>query len=196
MTISGEIILDDTIPAPRALEQQHVEGCTLINNRKALLEHLPKNAICAEIGIEKGNFTKDIWSITKPKKLHLVEITPEFIDLAQTTYKQQCLEGTIETHLGDSAETLGSFPDHYFDWIYIDADHAYTPVKKELEHARRIVKPNGLIGLHDYTLYDPHAKTPYGVVHAVNEFCHTHNYKLTHYALSPYGFNSVVLKKI
>ena len=34
---------------------------------------MPKNAICAEIGVWRGDFTKYILKKTKPEKIHLID---------------------------------------------------------------------------------------------------------------------------
>ncbi|HIF08442.1 MAG TPA: hypothetical protein EYQ81_00345 [Sneathiellales bacterium] len=38
-----------------------------------LLDRLAKNAVCAEIGVWKGDFSAQILKITAPKQLHLVD---------------------------------------------------------------------------------------------------------------------------
>jgi len=34
---------------------------------------MPKNSICAEIGVNRGNFSKSILKIVQPKKLYLID---------------------------------------------------------------------------------------------------------------------------
>ena len=43
------------------------------NSRILLLRKMPKGAICAEIGVWKGDFSKLILNITSPMKLHLID---------------------------------------------------------------------------------------------------------------------------
>ena len=48
--------------------------CFRMNNpRLKLLKKMPKHAVCAEIGVWKGTFSKHILKATKPKKLHLID---------------------------------------------------------------------------------------------------------------------------
>ena len=55
--------------------------------------------------------------------------------------------------------------------MYIDADHSYEAVKKDLELCKIKTKPGGIIAGHDYN------KEKFcGVVDAVNEFCLANNY--------------------
>jgi len=50
------------------------------------------------------------------------------------------------------------------DFVYIDGNHSYASVKKDIELYYPLIKDNGLIGGHDYT---PYTET---VMKAVNEF--------------------------
>ena len=65
--------IEDQIPK-YALERIHVQNLKAIANRKELLEHLPKVAIVAEIGVDSGLFTDQILRVTQPSKLHLIDI--------------------------------------------------------------------------------------------------------------------------
>ena len=42
-------------------------------NRDSFLKILPKQSICAEIGVNEGNFSKRILHHTKPNKLYLID---------------------------------------------------------------------------------------------------------------------------
>jgi len=65
---------------------------------------------------------------------------------------------------------MAAFPDPPFDFIYIDADHAYEGVVKDLAQAERKLKDDGWIVCNDYTLFSPLENIKYGVYRAVNEF--------------------------
>ena len=62
-----------------------------------------------------------------------------------------------------SYNVIDSYPNNYFDFIYIDASHEYDDVKKDIQISLPKVKENGLIGGHDYQPEWP------GVVKAVKE---------------------------
>ena len=77
----------------------------------------------------------------------------------------------VYIHKGFSNDILKNIPDSYFDFMYIDADHTYEAVKKDLELCKIKTKPGGIIAGHDYN------KEKFcGVVDAVNEFCLANNY--------------------
>ena len=69
------------------------------------------------------------------------------------------------THIEDySYNVVNQFKDESIDFIYIDANHSYESVKKDLELYLPKLKQNGWIGGHDYN------KNQWpGVVKAINE---------------------------
>jgi spermidine synthase len=105
-----------------------------------MLEHLPKGGVCAEVGIFKCDFSEQILSVLQPEKLHLIDIDPASIEIAGRRFQKEIGEGRVEIHHGDSSSILARFPDQSLDWIYIDGDHNYPGVKKDLEQARVKVK--------------------------------------------------------
>lgn len=66
------------------------------------------------------------------------------------------------------------FPDEYFDFIYIDADHTYDAVKEDLRAWYPKVKKGGILSGHDYISAEMTMKlghsVPFGVIEAVSEF--------------------------
>ena len=142
----------------------------LTDARKNLLLHMPKNAICAEVGVWKGKLTKAIIEFTEPKELHLIDpwlILSEFEHRqfggkggesgkgVRTQQEMDAMLSTLESELdgldnivfnrGFSEQILGGFPDDYFDWIYIDGNHEYEYVAKDLALSFQKVKPGGFI---------------------------------------------------
>lgn len=61
------------------------------------------------------------------------------------------------------------FPDNYFDFIYIDADHSYAGIKRDLNCWWPKLKLGGIIGMHDYENVF-HSNVDFGVVRYVTEF--------------------------
>ena len=53
----------------------------------------------------------------------------------------------VELHKGMSHEVLEAFPNAFFDWIYIDADHSYTAVSRDAMAAAAKVKPGGSVAI-------------------------------------------------
>lgn len=82
-------------------------------------------------------------------------------------FSREVASGQVTIHRKLSAEAAREFPDNYFDWIYIDGDHQYEFVKKDLEFFYPKVKPGGFITGDDY---EDRGWWQGGVKRAVDEF--------------------------
>lgn len=69
-----------------------------------------------------------------------------------------------------SHEAASEFEDKSIDYIFLDADHTYEGVKKDLEAWYPKLKTGGIFSGHDYYPHPPDD----GVFRAVNEFFETH----------------------
>ncbi|MBD2578405.1 class I SAM-dependent methyltransferase [Oscillatoria sp. FACHB-1406] len=183
-------------PGAKTLADEHICNCRLLENRYKMLEQMPKNGVCAEIGIMHCTFSEKILEVTQPKKLYLVDLDPDAIALAREKFAAEIESGQVEVYLGNSPEIIRSWEDNSLDWIYIDGDHSYGGAKRDLEASREKMKPEGLIALNDYIYFSTSDFGKYGVVEAVNEFCVQHGYELVYMALQERMYNDVVLRKI
>ena len=178
-----------------ALEQKHVQNCTVLASRLDLLDVLPKNAVAAELGVEHGLFSKEIIQRCSPIELVLVDTWPD------ESIKQECVANVMipeKTFLQQttSVEYLNSVDANTLDWVYIDTDHTYATTRAELEAAAKAVKPDGYICGHDYTSINYSGLKRYGVVEAVNEFCVKHNYEFIYLTSETTRHISFALRKI
>jgi hypothetical protein len=137
---------------------------SLTKGRIFLLREIPKNSVCAEIGTYDGDFAKKILYFTNPKKLHLIDPwvdswhheTPsqdKMNDRYQNVLKlfnREINLGQVAINRGYSHEVCNNFEDNYFDWIYIDGNHQYEFVKKDLELYYPKIKMGGFITGDDY----------------------------------------------
>lgn len=155
-------------------------------------QFIPKGGIGAELGVLKGNFSRVLIEITQAKKLHLIDpwyfldshwhwagdntSTVDAVCKVLQENKKDIEEKRVFGHIKDDIEVLNTFPDYYFDWVYIDSSHAYKHTVEELILLKDKVKSNGVIG-GDVWRPDPEHRH-HGVYKAVNEFMKKYKYKL------------------
>ena len=134
--------------------------------REEMMSYLvkPKSKIL-EVGVFRGKFARFLRSL-EPTELHLVDpfegnlcsgdadgINIECIDGEQAFQEVQKLfrdDMQVHIHRGWSPQALEMFPDEYFDLVYLDGDHTYKGISKDLEMAYRVVRDGGYICGHDY----------------------------------------------
>jgi len=180
--------------APPELPDAHLRRSRLLPKRDDILPLMPKGGVCAEVGTQTGGFAKHILSVLQPKLLHIFDLDFSLFDDAH--FRQPVEQGLVQIHQGDSSTLLAAQPDRSFDFIYVDGDHSYAGVTRDLEQAARKIKDDGWIVCNDYTVYSPLEKIKYGVYRAVNELCLRDNYEILYFALHPWGYHDVALKKI
>jgi predicted O-methyltransferase YrrM len=149
---------------------------------RALFGHLAQlfyqTGIGAEIGVERGNFSRLILSQWSGKLMSIDMWVHEEI------YKEACKnllseERCImikESSVSAAEQTL----DESLDFVYIDADHSYAACREDIEAWLPKVRHGGLVAGHDYLNWtiDQGAGCDFGVKAAVDEYCSKHGYKL------------------
>lgn len=167
------------------LQQKHIQNLKVLLNRESLLKFLPKHAVCAEIGVDQGDFSIMLLKETKPQKLHLIDAWGDPLryhdglkDLVRAKFKNEIEQKVVELNIGYSTTVLKEFTDHYFDWVYLDTDHTYKVTADELAILKNKVKPEGIIAGHDYIIGNWAGDCRYGVIEAVHEFCANNNWEL------------------
>jgi hypothetical protein len=181
-------------PAP-TLENIHVQNCRVVPDRFGLLTAcLPTNSICCEVGTDSGTFAKKIVELSNPSELHLIDIS--FNNFKRHDFSSALASGTVILHEADSVVALNKFPNDYFDWIYIDGNHSYEGVSRDIKAAKRKIKPMGMLAFNDYMFWSHREFMSYGVMKAVNEFCLKEAWEIVYLALNGEAVNDVVLRKI
>ena len=75
----------------------------------------------------------------------------------------------VHVHRMASDDWFSKQEDNYFDWVYLDGDHSYAGVLRDLYNSLRVVKKGGLILGDDYAWpFQPHGQP--GVTAAVDQF--------------------------
>ena len=165
-----DIQVEDYFRSAPRLDWKHVRNCRLVPDRVDLLKTcLPTHGVVAELGTDHGDFAQMILKCSSPRELHIIDIT--LAGFRRDAFASAIDQGTVQLHESDSVEAMRRFPDGYFDWIYIDANHSYDGVKRDIDEAKKKVKGDGLLVFNDYIFWSHREFMPYGVVQSVNEFC-------------------------
>jgi hypothetical protein len=159
--------------------------------RYFLLKTMPPGSRCAEIGVHLGDFSQSILDIVRPQQLHLIDpwryetgaayarskyggkrgMSQAHMDKRYrrvlTRFTSEVASGRVVLHRGYSHEVCATFADGYFDWVYIDGNHLYEFVKKDLERYYSKIKQGGFLTGDDYGVADWWED---GVTRAVDEF--------------------------
>ncbi len=144
------------------------------SSRDFLLQKMPKKSIGAEIGVHKGDFSERILEIVLPKKLHLIDpwkleqdeiyekslygkkkivdqnIMDERFQNVKKRFKKEIKNNQVIIERGYSEDILKDIQNEYLDWVYIDGNHLYEFVKKDLELCFLKIKNGGYICGDDY----------------------------------------------
>lgn len=156
-----------------------------LNARKDLFETIiPKNGVGAELGVHKGKLSRLILRHNRPKELHLIDPwwNQPFENWAWSrgdqspassgaaiihAFSDEIKRGVVRIHAGYDTDVLTSFPDEYFDWVYLDTTHKYEDTVKEMELLLKKVKKEGVIAGNDW--YENKSHGHHGVCRAVLE---------------------------
>jgi hypothetical protein len=177
------------------LDTEHVTNCKVLANRTELLKRIPKQLVIAELGVEHGQFSKEIITYCEPSKLFLIDIWPTK-EIQEVCRNNVASEAVVSMQKMSSIDFLNSQPANSLDVVYIDTDHTYKTTVLELEAAAKVVKPDGLICGHDYTSIAYAGLRRYGVVEAVNAFCVEHRYEFVYLTSESTRHISFALKKL
>jgi hypothetical protein len=152
---------------------------------------MPKNGVCAEIGVFRGDFSARVLRVTRPRILHLIDPwkyedggayqsawyggekgqdqanMDRVYEEVKQRFNREIAAGVVRIHRSPSARASTEFDDGYFDWVYIDGNHLYEYVKQDLERFYPKVRSGGFLTGDDYT---PGGWWKGGVKKAVDEF--------------------------
>lgn len=174
----------------------------LFENRIEMVRQLvPRESTCAEIGVFEGAFSKQIIDTIQPKTLYMIDLFTGITCSGNEDGNDvviRDMDGVYEALLvyaktkpeavlikDQSSDALKTFADDSLDMVYIDGDHSYDGVKRDLSSSYPKVRPGGWIMGHDYEMNMLKARTRYefGVKRAVDEFCTEHGLSIAAKAL-------------
>jgi len=126
--------------------------------------------------------------------LHLIDNQLHHFGI-QEKFREEIQSGIVHLKEGDSSKLIGQYPDAYFDFVYIDADHTYEGVKQDIAKSKSKVKQSGFLIFNDYTYWSPVECCAYGVMQAVNELCTGDGWEMIFFALEPYMYCDAALQR-
>lgn len=156
-------------------------GVQEARNFMLMIEHKPKLAVAIDPWIDDGVVSRNSSGYSQ-----------EDLDKQYENLKALAKEKTfIKVIRNYSFNVVHGFPDNYFDLIYIDADHTYDAVLKDIEDWYPKVKRGRFLVGDDYrNIKKIKTGIRFGVVKAVNEFAKTNS--LIVYELP--GYNWALIK--
>ncbi len=125
-----------------------------------------------EVGVSRGiNACNLLKLCPNVQKMYLVDITDSVFDFGM--FKEAGIHNKIQ-FLPMASEDAVKHINRDFELVFIDANHAYDSVKKDIALWWPKVHPGGILCGHDYINGQPN----YGVVQAVDEWSNTIDYKV------------------
>lgn len=172
--------------------------------RRCFGSFLNKLELCGtgvELGVFEGEFAEQILSTWKGERLILVDAwrhLPAYLDswnlpdemmfknYKKTVRRMARFGDRVQIVRASGRDAAHHIPDESLDFVYIDANHAYSAVISDLYDWYPKVRPGGILSGHDYfdaradaelepmrwdaATYHKDELTSYGVKSAVDEF--------------------------
>lgn len=118
----------------------------------------------AEIGVNRGKFSKWLCHKVRPLKLFLIDpylsyqeygeySNQDGLDAIYEEAQVRLARYNCEFVKKKSMDAIGDFNDNSLDFVYIDANHAFEFVVNDIAEWSKKVKSGGIVSGHDYTNY-------------------------------------------
>ena len=146
-----------------------------------------ENLLGVEIGTQNGFNAKVMLLVLPMQKLYCIDPYEDYTEDMGGYRKKNIVGNNVFYDATRYLKSFGSrvlfyrnysdavydkFDDDSLDFVYIDGNHSYDYVMKDITLYLPKVKPGGILGGHDYgSRYG-------GVVHAVNDYTREHNMDL------------------
>ena len=141
---------------------------------------LPKGLVIAELGVFRADHAMQIWALAEPTALYLVDQWRGLHTCCDSEYRNPCTID-LDAYYESDIQVLKDVPGLYVDrseaceWlsqtrlrnidvVYLDSDHDYAHISREIELALNRIPTGGWVCGHDYNA--THFR---GVVRAVDE---------------------------
>jgi hypothetical protein len=127
----------------------------------------PKGSVGVEVGVQHAQNARVLFDTVRPTELHLVDGWSAFIwghkprepfvqsfwdDAFEAAVKVvDDLGPAVKMHRGVSVNIAETFPDNYFDWVYVDADHIFDSLMSDWVAWFPKIKNGGVFSGHDFS---------------------------------------------
>ena len=124
-----------------------------LSNRQAVANWLPEDSVGVEIGVDEGEFARLL--VQRCREYHGIDWWAQTGKQAKKAKTEAALQPylmgrQVRLHDGDIAAVLPTFPDNYFDWAYVDGNHWYQFVVRDIALALPKIRPGGILCGHDF----------------------------------------------
>jgi len=124
-------------------ENEQAEGL------RDLIADLPTGITMAEVGCYRGESTLMFMQSGKVEKLYAIDTwRPGQFEIAEREFNEKLAGYNVVKLKMTMEEAVEYLPK--LDFIYIDADHSYEWVTKDIIASLKVIKLGGIIGGHDY----------------------------------------------
>ena len=143
--------------------------------------HEKDRLVGLEIGVARGLNAFNILNVLNIEKLYLVDPYEPYIEKGQEFYRGHSKKSMFRRMKPFGKKIIFIQKSSYkavddviekLDFVYMDGDHSYELVKRDLEEYYPKLKTGGFFGGHDYSLDYPE------VIKAIGEFANKLNLKL------------------
>lgn len=171
----------------------------VFQTRESMIRTMLKpGMVGCEVGVFAGEFAESLVRL-QPKELTLIDcwfsengmlFSGDVDGNNGVSLTQDYLYGLVVSRFANNSsikifrgwtwDILPTLADNSLDYVYVDADHTYEGMKRDLKLLQSKLKPDGLLMGHDYEMNFAKAKIhwKFGVQQAVDEFCQETDYRL------------------
>lgn len=140
---------------------------------KLVKDNIKNSMVGVEIGVYKGGNACNMLLHLPIKMLYLIDPYIDSDDIYDSAKKKvRSFKNKVKLIRKLSENATNDVPNEV-DFVYIDGDHSYEYVKRDIEMYYPKVKVGGIIGGHNFELLFP------GIIKAVLEFTDKHNLEVS-----------------
>ena len=130
-----------------------------------MIDHRPKMAVAIDCWIDDGVPARND-----------IGLNQKGLDLQYETFRPLVdFKPYVKICRGYTFDVVKEFPDEYFDFIYIDADHTYEGCKRDMDDWYPKLKHGGFLIGDDYRRSANKLHIKFGVIEAVKDFTMEHH---------------------